>query len=110
MRFSGTQPSVRSRYIFGTRHDLDAELRALRDHERVEKARLALENPDGLKLNTHRVREAVGYALEGGGGIKARTRRKKKFDSSRRGRRVAIEETPAAEQSFLARVGRAIVR
>jgi hypothetical protein len=46
--------------MFGTRHDLDAELRALRDHERIEKAKLELENRDGLKLDTQRVREAVG--------------------------------------------------
>jgi hypothetical protein len=96
--------------MFGTRDEFDAELRALRDHERAEKAKLALENPDGLKLDTERVHNAVGYALEGGGGVKARTKRRKKFDSNRRGRRITIEEPPAADQSFLARVGRAIVR
>jgi len=63
--------------MFGTRNDLDRELRELRDNERVRKAKLALENEDGLNLNTERNRQTVNYTLEGGGGIKAKAKRKK---------------------------------
>ena len=96
--------------MFGTRNDLDRELRELRDNERVRKAKLALENEDGLNLNTERNRQTVNYTLEGGGGIKAKAKRKKhKFNSKRKGKRITIE-TSAAEQPETANKARTCCR
>lgn len=96
--------------MFGTRHDLDEEMKALRDNEHVRKAKLELENSDGLKLNTPRVRESVAYALEGGGNLKARTKRRKTFNSKRKTKRVIIADPPEeiVQESFSTRVMRAI--
>jgi hypothetical protein len=74
--------------MFGTRDDLDKELKELRDHEKMQKAKLQLENEDGLKLSTDRVRNAVGYTAEGGGALRARTKRGKTFNSRRKGKRI----------------------
>jgi hypothetical protein len=98
--------------MFGTRNDLDKELKELRDHEKARKAKLELENEDGLNLNTDRTRQTVGYTLEGGGAIKARTKRKRKrFDSRRSGRRITVEPQDAGHvETFFSKVGRVITR
>ncbi len=109
IKFELTAPNM-----FGTRSELDAELKALRDHEKMRKAKLELENPDGLKLDTDRVRNTVSYALEGGGdGVIAKTKTGKSFNSKRKTKRIVIppptpEEIPARRESFAMKVERAI--
>jgi hypothetical protein len=110
--------------MFGIRHDLDEELKALRDAEKVRKAKLGLENEDGLNLDTERTRQTVSYTLEGGGAIKARTRAPRKtFNSKKKGKRIKVDPpappasvTPAdalvpvvsAPETFASKVSRAI--
>lgn len=98
--------------MFGTRNDIDQEMKDLRDHEKARKAKLGLENNDGLKLNTDRVRKTVNYTLEGGGNITARTKRKKTFNSKRKSKRVIVDDPPPelVQESFATKIGRAIAR
>src|SRR5206468_886121 len=59
--------------MFGIRDDLDRELKELRDNERARRAKLEIQNEDGLNLDTERVHTTVEHTLDGGGAIKART-------------------------------------
>jgi hypothetical protein len=91
--------------MFGLRSELDRELRELKEKEHVRKAELTLENKDGLELDTDRVRETVGYALEGGGAVRAKTKRKKRYSSKNKKKKVTVEE---AKGTFLERTRTAI--
>ena len=92
--------------MFGLRSELDKELRELRDNEKARETKLTLENKDGLNLETERVHLMVDYTLEGGGNIRARTKRKKRYNSKQRMKKVTIEQPPAA--GFLTRMRTAI--
>jgi len=97
--------------MFGIRDDFDKEMRALRDNERAQKAKLDLYNKDGLQLNTERVRQTVGYTLEGGGTVKAKSKKGRRFDSTKRASKKTIQtELPSDEEppSFLTKAKRAI--
>jgi hypothetical protein len=94
--------------MFGLRNELDKELRELRDNEKVREAKLTLENKDGLELETERVRQTVNYTLEGGGNIRARTKRKKRYNSKNRTKKVTVEE--ATDKNFILRIGTAIAK
>jgi hypothetical protein len=95
--------------MFGTRNDLDEEMKSLRDHERMRKAKLELENSDGLKLNTDRVRNTVDYTLEGGGTLKARPRRHKTFNSKQKGKRIVVPPPPPEQiDTFRSKIDRVI--
>ena len=87
--------------MFGQADDYDKEMAAMRDEERVRRAKLQLENPDGLALETPRVKHAVNYAARGTGSIKAKTKRHKKFNSKNRVKKSTIPQnkngTPLVE-------------
>jgi hypothetical protein len=74
-------------------------MRELRDNEKVREAKLTIENKDGLKLETERVRQTVEYTLEGGGNIRARTKRKKRYNSKDKTKKITIEE--ATDKNFI---------
>lgn len=78
--------------MFGIDDDYEKELRAMRDKERVRKAKLELENPGGLSVETERVARAVEYVSRGGGSVKARTRTRQRFDSERKVKSVSVPE------------------
>jgi hypothetical protein len=97
--------------MFGIRDDLDKELQDLRDHERARRAKIEIQNEDGLNLQTERVQNTVAHALDGGGAVKARTSDGKRFNSRRKVKRERVEvELPSDEEppSFAERVRRAI--
>lgn len=97
--------------MFGIRDDLDKDMRSLRDNERAQKAKLELFSKDGLELNTERVRQTVGYTLEGGGTIKAKSKKGRRFDSTKRASKKTIQtELPSDQEppSFLTKAKRAI--
>lgn len=52
--------------------DLDKEMADMRDKERVRRAKLEIENADGLQLNTPRIENAVDYTTRVGGTLRAR--------------------------------------
>ncbi|MES1203072.1 MAG: hypothetical protein ABUS57_16675 [Pseudomonadota bacterium] len=97
--------------MFGQRNDLDREMRDLRDNEKARRAKLQLENPDGLELETPRVKETVAYTVEGGGAIKAKTKSKKRYNSDNKIRRVVVPESLDGISQLLPleKVARAII-
>ena len=94
--------------MFGIRSELDKEMKDLQKEERVHEATLQLKNPDGLDLNTERTKQTVEYTLEGGGNIRAKTKRKRTYNSKNRNKRVQVEADQ--KENFLNRIGKAIAR
>lgn len=82
--------------MFGTDDDYDREMREMQAHEKIQRAKLKLENPDGLELDTKRVDGAVKYIVRGGGSIRARTKRKQVYNSDRKIQKIVVEEAGAA--------------
>lgn len=52
--------------------DFDREMASMRDKERVRRAKLNIENDEGLSLETPRIEKAVDYATRAGGSVRAR--------------------------------------
>lgn len=84
--------------MFGGTDDLSEELRAFRQKENAEKVTIGLQSNEGLETDTDRTREAVDYAVQGCGTIKARTKSGKRFDSSRTNASSKLDE-PAEEDT-----------
>lgn len=82
--------------MFGGTDDLSEELRAFRQKENAEKVTIGLQSNEGLETDTDRTHEAVDYAVQGCGTIKARTKSGRRFDSSRTNASSKLEE--AAEE------------
>jgi hypothetical protein len=93
--------------MFGTRTDLDRELKELRAHEKAQEVKVTLENKEGLELDTDRVRETVAYTLERSGAVSARTKRKRRYSSKSKSKKINVEE---AKGSFFHRVSAVIER
>jgi hypothetical protein len=84
--------------MFGGTDDLSEELRAFRQRENAEKVTIALQSNEGLETNTDRTREAVNYAVQGCGMIKARSKSGKHYDSSKTNASSKLDE-PADEDT-----------
>jgi hypothetical protein len=75
--------------MFGGKDDFERELKELRDKEKAQKTKVELLNDGGLNPDTERMHQVADYTLKGGGTIKARTKRKKRYNSKNKIRRVA---------------------
>lgn len=96
--------------MFGIRERIDTDMAELRDTEKVVSTVVTLKHPNGLQLETDRVRQTVAYAGEGGGSIKARAR-KKTFNSEKKIKTVTvIDENDVATETVSAMIGRAVTR
>jgi len=78
--------------MFGSEDDYDKELRKIRKEEKAQKVTVKFESPDGIDVETQRMRAAANVAIRGTGAIKARTRRGwKRFDSQTQGVQVPVD-------------------
>lgn len=84
--------------MFGIGDNMDEEFISLKRDEGVTRAKTTIENDDGLKLETDRVRKSVDYASKGGGSISARTKRGKRFSSKNSVQKVTIKENENAQK------------
>lgn len=83
--------------MFGGKDDFERELRELRDKEKAQKTKVELLNDGGLNPDTERMHQVADYTLRGGGTIKARTRKKKRYNSKNKIQRAQIPEPPDPE-------------
>lgn len=83
--------------MFDGPENMDQEMKAMRDQERVRRLKFEIENPDSLELETPRIRTMVTYATKGGGNIKARAKNKKTYDSKKKAKVVPIPEPEVAD-------------
>lgn len=80
--------------MFNGKDDFERELRELRDKEKSQKTKVELLNDGGLNPDTERMHQVADYTLRGGGTIKARTSRKKRYNSKQKIKRAQIPEPP----------------
>lgn len=78
--------------MFGHEEDYVKEMNDLKEKERVQKLKMELQSKEGLILETDRVERAVDYAAKGGGAIQAKTKRKTRFSSKDKTRKVRIDK------------------
>jgi hypothetical protein len=76
--------------MFAQDTDFDEEMKELRDQVKIQKMRFDLQSDEGLNLNTKRVEDTAAYAAKGGGVIKAKTRSGKRFNSTRKSKKVSV--------------------
>jgi len=97
--------------MFGIRDDMAREMAGFRDNEKARKVSISLQNEDGLKLDDDRVRQSVQYAVDGGGEIKAKTKKRKRFSSSTNGKRIPVDVPKEVEfQSLSATIALSVSR
>lgn len=90
--------------MFDSEDEFDEDLRQFREKENVQKVTMKLESPDGLDLETPKVRVAANIATRGTGSIKARTKGGgKTFNSKNRGKRIKVSEKEDIDEKNLMR-------
>ena len=78
--------------MFGIDGDMDQETRDFKEKENANRVTLSLQNEDGLRLETSRVRAAVNYTHKGGGATKARAKDGATFNSEKYASTVNVSE------------------
>jgi hypothetical protein len=97
--------------MFSIKDDLNEGLRDMRDHERMQKAKFQISNPDGLELDRKRIEAGVDLASKGGATLKAKTKTGGRFNSRDRSKKVTIPEQKGEipeELSLKTRIARAM--
>ncbi len=74
--------------MFNHSGNIDNDMKEYRDKERASTVTHSLANPDGLNVETERVREGVEYAAKTGGSIRATALGKKTYNSDNKSKRV----------------------
>jgi hypothetical protein len=95
-KYKGQVTSVLFEFVapnmFGEKDNYDKEMRDMKAKEKIHRAKLEIESPDGLELHTDRVKRAVDYISPGQGTIKATTKNKQTYKSARKIRRITVEK------------------
>ncbi len=76
--------------IFGTSDAMKKDMETYRDEEKAQRVALELRNAEGLEVETERVKQAVDYAAQRGGGVKARSMDGENYSSSRSFKKIRI--------------------
>jgi hypothetical protein len=92
--------------MFGGTDELSEELREFRRNENAEKVTIALSSKEGLDTTTARTKEAVDYAVQGCGKIKAKAKGGKRFNSTNRVETATLEDDSLPEEPSLVRLAR----
>lgn len=95
--------------MFNHSGNIDNDMKAFRDKERASTVSQTLANPDGLNVETDRVREGIDYAAKTGGSITARAVGKKTYNSNDKSKRVNSSETDQIE-SIKSQAIRALIK
>ena len=89
--------------IWGGDDEFKKEMEEFRDSERARRVQLELNNNEGLNLETDRIHQAVEYAGHRGGGIRARAKGKKKYNSKNNHKYTKLEDEQGEKMGFLER-------
>ncbi|WP_155006278.1 hypothetical protein [Sphingomonas hengshuiensis] len=96
--------------MFGGSDDLTEELRAFRNNENAEKVEIVLKSKEGLDTSTNRTKEAVDYAVQGCGTIKAKTKNGKRFNSTKKVETSTLDTDILPDEPSLVRLARLATR
>jgi hypothetical protein len=92
--------------MFGGTNDLSEELREFRKNENAEKVTIVLNSKEGLDTSTPRTKEAVDYAVQGCGKIRAKAKGGKRFNSTNRVATAILDDDSLPEEPSLMRLAR----
>ncbi|WP_155935028.1 hypothetical protein [Methylobacterium sp. 10] len=84
--------------MFGLRTTVDEEMRQAKDKFNAKRARIVLANEDGMQLKDNKISEIGGYALEGGGEVKAKAMNNASFSSSKTIETANVETPEGADE------------
>ncbi len=93
--------------MFGGIDDISEELKKYRNIEKAQNVTISMCSQDGLDVTTQRVKASVDYAQKGGGNIKARARKNKRYNSTKKAKKVTIQKD--SEEPLLKRATRKIL-
>jgi len=82
--------------MFGGSSSYEEDMKRLKEHEKARRVKEQISNPDGLNVETERMRDAVGYASRGGGRIRAHAKGAPVYDSTKDKRRLDIDVDPTS--------------
>lgn len=94
--------------MFGTSDDYDAEMRDMRDKERIRRLKIQMENPNGLELETPRVKRATEEVAKGTASVKAKTRQRKRYSSKNKVKRATVPEDKLVKRPVISLISDAI--
>jgi hypothetical protein len=92
--------------LFGARNNLRDELKAANEQSGANEVVIELKNPDGLKLESEPIHEAVEYAESTGGRITGRAKGKKRFSSTLRPKMTTLKDTDGSTEPLVNRAAR----
>lgn len=78
--------------MWGTKEEFDSDLKELRENEGAKKVKITIENDEGIKPDTEKMRNAVRYTARGGGKIKAKAKNNKYYNSQDKVKRTIVED------------------
>lgn len=78
--------------MWGTRSNLEKELKDTRDETGADKAKVNLSGSDGVGTDNDRVKEGVGYAGDGGGSVSAKSLDGESFSSTKKNAKTKVLE------------------
>lgn len=74
--------------MFEHEENIDRDMKSYRDLEHASTVTQTLSNPDGLNVDTDRVRSGIGYAAKTGGQISARAMNRKSYNSNNKSKKI----------------------
>jgi hypothetical protein len=90
--------------MFGIRDDMSREMAEFRDSEKARIVTINLKNDDGLRLDDTRVNQTVDFAMEGGGAIRAVTKTRNRFNSSKKGKKIQVKIIKEVDHSSISSI------
>lgn len=96
--------------MFGGSDSITEELRSFRNVEHAQKVNITLASKEGLETDTLRTREAVDYAVKGGGKIRARTRGGRTYNSTKKVKTTTLPSDNLDDEPALVRAARLVTR
>lgn len=92
--------------MFGTKDQLNDDLRSLRDKEKAKRVSVTVHSREGLNTDTERTRESVDYIDKAGGEIKARAKGGKSYLSTEQEKRTIVTDAARDGEEPFARIRR----
>jgi hypothetical protein len=92
--------------LFGARNNLRDELKAANEQSGANEVVIELKNPDGLRLDSEPIHEAVDYAESTGGRITGKAKGKRRFSSTLRPKMTTLRDTDSSNEPLVTRAAR----
>lgn len=92
--------------MFGGSDSIVEELRDFREKEKAHRVAIALQNRNGLNVETEKTREAVEYVSRAGGTIRAKAKKGRKYSSTDQSKFGIIPEPDLGGETAFSRISK----